>query len=638
MWISPGIWRKVSLLSNWRKTNMFDSYGRKGMAVLILLCIGSLYAQDMQAVDSLFYRGVAAYQNQQFRDSDQIFELLDEIYPNHHRSTATLLMRGKCSYKLEGYQRALKLFSSLCDNYPQSRYCDNAIYSMGNVYYRLNRFNNAVTKYLEVVEAGRDTRLMIKAAKHASDIMDFRLDQEQLKSLYETVKGEKSEAAVTLRLVRRELESKRFQTVRRRLQHYLEMHPESTYRPQFEKLLSQAENLGSRSLKIGVILPLSGSFEEQGRGLLQGIQYAVDQHNQNTGTKVDLVIRDSRSRVLTAIQAVQELCDNEEIVAIIGELESTITATISGIAQERKVSLLAPTATEDGITSIGSYIFQVNTSLNLRGKMLAEYAVSGLGLKRFAILAPADHYGMAIRDGFVETVENLEGEILTEIIYYEGSTDREQYLSTQLKAIRKAGIEQMVQDSLIVILPKEALEEMEELPQDTLYVSQQIPELTDSMALAVTSLDGILLPVHSEDLPIIMPQLAYYNLKSKFFGGAYWYDEEILDQNKSYIDGVVFLSDTYVNPANYQYHNFRNEFRSAMGTTPEKMQIYGYDTVRLLLQITGEKNMSRDEIRDRLAQMKQFEGIRGKLGFNEDRINPFLRLLQYRVGKIYQIK
>jgi hypothetical protein len=263
-------------------------------------------------------------------------------------------------------------------------------------------------------------------------------------------------------------------------------------------------------------------------------------------------------------------------------------------------------------------------------------------LKRFALLAPADRYGLAMRDGFVEKVETLGGKILTEVLYFEGAQDLEQYISTQLKGVRRVGIEQMVTDSLIVIVPKETLEEMNEAEErpspNRLYVSQEIPELVDSVALAVTSIDGIFLPVYSEDLPFVMPQLAYYNINAKIFGGTYWYNTEILDQNQSYVDGAVFLSDTYVNPANFQYHTFRDQYRSAMGNTPEQMEIYGYDTASLLLHVAREKTLSRDEIRERLAHLKQFEGIRGNLGFNEERINPYLRLLQYRVGKIYQIR
>jgi len=274
--------------------------------------------------------------------------------------------------------------------------------------------------------------------------------------------------------------------------------------------------------------------------------------------------------------------------------------------------------------------------------MLAEYAVSGLGLKRFAILAPADKYGTAMRDGFVETVEANEGEIVTEVVYFEGSSDQEQYISTQLKGIRKAGIERMVEDSLIVILPKEILEEKTEMEEilspDTLFVTQEIPELVDSVALAITTIDGIFLPVYSEDLPFVMPQIAYYNINAKIFGGSYWYNPEVLDQNKNYIDGAIFLSDTYANPANYKYHTFRDQYRLAMGKTPEQMEIYGYDTASLILHVAAERTLSREQIRERLVQLKQYEGIRGSLWFNDERINPFLRLLQYRVGKIYQIK
>ena len=68
------------------------------------------------------------------------------------------------------------------------------------------------------------------------------------------------------------------------------------------------------------------------------------------------------------------------------------------------------------------------------------------------------------------------------------------------------------------------------------------------------------------------------------------------------------------------------------------MEILGYDTANLLLEVVGEKALPREQIGEQLATMGRFSGIRGTISFNEDRINPYLRILQYRGGQIIQIK
>ena len=314
-----------------------------------------------------------------------------------------------------------------------------------------------------------------------------------------------------------------------------------------------------------------------------------------------------------------------------------LTAAIGAVTQERGVVLLAPTATENDLTSIGSMIFQLNSSLRVRAEMFAEYAVSGLGAKRFAVLAPADEYGRSMKDSFVQAVGRFGGELLAEKWYFEETRD----LGPQFKGIREAGIQRMIQDSLLVIVPEEEFDDLyAEQPKqgDVLYVKQTIPELVDSTDLAVTCFDGLFLPVYGEDLPYVIPQLAFYNLQARVFGGGYWNDAEILEDHRQYIDGVVFLSDFYVDPSDFAYYRFRDEYRKATGKTPGKMDVFGYDAAKLLLSIVGAKSLPRQEVRDRLARVQNFEGIRGKVSFNEERVNPFIRLLQYRGGRILPIR
>ena len=613
-----------------------------GLLLILLVVVFSIpkiiLAQDVQAVDSLFFRGVSLYREGEYQQALQLMKFLDRVYPNNQRTTAVLLMEGKSLYKLKEYQRSLNVFDKIIKDYPESQYFDDALYGIATVYYRLGSYTNAVKYLMDVIEKGEDKRLLKKAAKLSSDIMDFKMKDKDLKDLLRQISGERPKAAVTLRLARREIDKEHFQSAKEILQNFVEEYPKSAYVLQIEQLLTKAEKLGKKFLKIGVILPLSGSFSEQGKELLRGIQYAVDLHNQGGNEpNVELVVRDSRSHIVQAIRDAQDLCKNEEVIAIIGELESNITAAIGAVAQENGVVLLAPTATADSLTSIGSYIFQLNSSLSLQAKMIAEYAVSGLGLKRFAILAPADEYGQSMRDSFVNTVNRLGGQILVEKWYFEGAKD----LGPQFKAIREAGIKQMIDDSLLVIVPEDEFNvKYAEQPQQgkILYVKQTIPELVDSTALAVTSIDGIFLPVYAEDLPYVIPQFAFYNLGSQVFGGAYWNDPDVLNDNSRYIDGAIFLSDFYINPSNFNYYRFRDEYRKKNGKTPGKMAIYGYDTVELLLSVIQTESLSRKQIRDKLAKIHNFIGIRGKLSFNSNRVNISIPLLQYKGGKIIRIK
>ena len=577
------------------------------------------------------------YREGNYQEALRLLTLLDRVYPDHGRLTGSRLMQGKSLYKIGEYRRALDVFQKLVEDYPESGYMDDAVYGMGTAYYRMSAYRDAAKMFLEVVDRGRDRRLQRKAAKLSSEIMDSFLTNRDLEVLLSDVGGEQSQAAVAIRLAQREMDSKQFQSAQDILGAFLEAHPESSYASQITRLMRRAEESGKGSLKIGVILPLSGEFQEQGQGLLDGIRYAVNLHNIGEGAEVELVVKDSGGNIVRAVRAAQELCHQKDVLALIGDLRSEVTAAVAAVASENGVALLTPLALADGLASIGPSVFQMNGSLRSRGEELAQYAVGGLGLQKFAVMYPADTYGRAMYESFAEKVHELGGEVLAERWYFEGAED----LGPQFKAIREEGLSRMIEDSLIVIVPEEEYEELyfEEPHQDgILYVKDDIAMLVDSTDLAVTAFDGIFLPVYSEDLPYVMPQFAFYNIDARIFGGDYWHNMEALTDHQRYIDGVIFLTDYYIDPSNFKYFRFRDEFRRGVGKTPEKMEVFGYDTMTLLLSVAGEEALPRDEIRDRLARMGDHFGIRGVISLNEDRINRKIRLLQFRGGNILQIK
>ena len=252
---------------------------------------GALLGQETQPVDSLFFRGVSAYRGERYVEALQMLEFLDRVYPGHRRATGSLLMQGKSLYKIGEHHKALDVFERLVEAYPNSEYVDDALYGMATAFYRLGLYRDAVERLVEVVETSGDNRLLRKAAKLSSEIMDSHLNAGDLRTLLETISGERGRAAVALRLAQREIEKQHFQSAKDVLQDFVNRYPKSQYVFQMEQLLGRAERLGKGFLKLGVVLPLSGPRSEEGKELLGGIQYAVDIHNEEEGAKVELVVR-----------------------------------------------------------------------------------------------------------------------------------------------------------------------------------------------------------------------------------------------------------------------------------------------------------------------------------------------------------
>lgn len=602
-------------------------YSWKVYVLGIFLFIGffkNLWSSD--TIDSLFYRGVEVYRKGRYAESLRILENLDRTFPQHSRITASLLMQGKALYKLGEFQRAREAFQELIQFYPQSGYVDDAMYGLALVAYRENDIKKAVIELLALSARGGDKPLVEKAERLAVDMMQAYLTPYEQKSLIEELSNEKSKGFVALCWAQREFQESHFASVRAFLDEFLHHYPNNPYANALEKIRNRAEDLGKGVLKIGVILPLSGGLSDQGKKLLSGIQYGINAYNQNSSLKVELLVKDSQGNAIEAIQCAQWLTKQQEVVAIIGDLESHVTIAVAGVTQENEVPLIAPTAMEEGITSIGPYVFQLNGTLGGRAKALAEYAVASLGMRRFALLCPMDEMGRVIRNAFVSTVTALGGEIIAEKWYLQNTED----FSPQMRAIREAGLKWMVQDTLLSTHGGK----MDEFRKS--FVERKVARLLDQTEIPVTSIDGILILPTRENLTSILSQLRFFNLKAFILGSPVWDDPTFLRDHQLELEdlhGLVFYSDFYEDPYNPTLTAFRNGFQKATGKTPEKMEAIGYDAIRVILETIGERSISRSELRDRLAQLSSFRGVRGPISFIQDRVNSAFRLIQFREGK-----
>lgn len=582
-------------------------------------------------VDSLFYRGVEVYRRGKYAESLRIFENLDRTFPRHARITASLLMQGKALYKLGEFQRARETFQELIQFYPQSGYVDDAMYGLALVAYRENDVKGAITGLLALSARGGDKPLVEKAERLAVDMMGVFLTPYEQKGFIEELSDEKSKGFVALHWAQREFQEKHFANVRAFLDEFLRQYPHNPYANSLEKIRNRTVDLGKGIVKIGAILPLSGPLSDQGKKLLSGIQYGMEAYNQTGSLKVELLVKDSQGNAIEAIKCAQWMTKQQEVIAIIGDLESQVTEAVAGVTQENEVPLIAPTAMEEGITRIGPYVFQLNGSLSARAKALAEYAMSALGMKRFALLCPMEEVGRVIRNAFVATVTALGGEIIAEKWYTENTED----FSPQVRAIREAGLRWMVQDSLLSTHGGK----MDEFRKS--FVERKVARLLEQTEIPVTSIDGFLILPTQENLTSFLAQLRFYNLKTFILGSSVWDDPSFLREHQLELEelhGLIYYSDFYEDPYNTNLAEFRNGYKKATGKFPEKMEAIGYDAIRVVLEVLGDRSISRAEFRDRLTQLSSFRGVRGPISFTQDRVNPAFRLIQFREGRYILIR
>ncbi|MDZ7331247.1 MAG: ABC transporter substrate-binding protein [candidate division KSB1 bacterium] len=570
-------------------------------------------ARYVPEVEITFSEGVNEYRNQNYPRATDIFESLLYRTPLHQRITATYLMLGKSYYKMGLYKKSVSVLNELIEKYPQSNYLDDAYYTLGFNYYAQADYLNSLKAFLWVADFGKAKKLVEKSRNNALKIIDSNIAFTELQSLKDQITSPIASAIVTIKLSQRYLEQGNRDQAISLLQNFVQKFPDNPYLANVKQLLTKTNlSAPSADVVIGVILPLSGTYSQQARSLLTGMQYVQKKFNDTSQVKIRLVVKDSEGDIVKAVKAAQELARDNQIAAIIGELELEKTVAVAAVLDGFNIPLIVPATSGNGIASINNYIFQLNSDLETRGKQIARYAMQQLGLKTFATLAPADSYGKDMTDSFTATVDQLGGKIVAQKWYYADAQD----LSRQFKSIRDLGFQLSNKDSLVRYFSRELDDfRMEKVP--------------------VTGIDGVFFPCYTEEIQYLAPQFAYANLRAKIFGGEYWYDLEKLRANQNYVDGIVFCSSYYVDETSVDFIKFRNDFRIVTKRTPEIMELYGCDALSVLAHAIGHRKQNRQEIRDFLDELDKFPGIKGPITFKGNgRVNSEVRILTFKNGRI----
>jgi len=174
---------------------------------------------------------------------------------------------------------------------------------------------------------------------------------------------------------------------------------------------------------IGAILPLSGHGRELGAQALRGLLLAagtLDASAPGTGG-FRLAVRDDGGDPERASRAVADLVETDHVVAIVGPLESATAESAARAAEAVRVPLLVLSPRE-GLTQIGPNVFRAFWTAQIEAKALARHVVSGLGLRRIAILHVEAPYATSMKATFSAAVTDLGGSVVATQSYAAGTT------------------------------------------------------------------------------------------------------------------------------------------------------------------------------------------------------------------------
>jgi branched-chain amino acid transport system substrate-binding protein len=140
-------------------------------------------------------------------------------------------------------------------------------------------------------------------------------------------------------------------------------------------MLSSA--LAADSIKIGVMLPLTGRQAPFGRIQQKAVLMAADEINAGSGVnnkKIELIVADTQGNPDVGRAAVRKLINRDRVLVIGGGFSSTATWAAISIAQQNKIPFVVNSAAADKITEQGwEYIFRLNQPVSERLDAVAAF-------------------------------------------------------------------------------------------------------------------------------------------------------------------------------------------------------------------------------------------------------------------------
>ena len=134
-------------------------------------------------------------------------------------------------------------------------------------------------------------------------------------------------------------------------------------------------------IKVGVILPLSGSNSSQGAQSRRAIEMALQEINDAGGiesmggAKIEIIWADTESTPATAVSEAERLINQEGVQIVTGAYHSAVTLAASEVTERYGVPWFSPVSSDDSITQREGYryIFRMPEKTSWRAVQYLNY-------------------------------------------------------------------------------------------------------------------------------------------------------------------------------------------------------------------------------------------------------------------------
>ena len=349
-------------------------------------------------------------------------------------------------------------------------------------------------------------------------------------------------------------------------------------------------------LKIGVLLPLSGKFQDIGESFLKAIQLALyDISNEN----IKIYPKDSKGNALNAYKSAKEF-EEQGIQIVIGPI---FYENLERLGEINNITFISLTnKTEEIPKNTIAFGINIDSQVDILKKYFNKIDVS-----KTLLLSPNSEF--TYQSESVATKDVLK-------FYRTYSYDTNpKKITAEIEKITRYRERKKDLERRIEILEK----------SDLYKHKQELKKLEQMHTLGKINFDSVVVIDFGERLKSVLTSFMFSDISSKkvnFFTINQWFDETLFNENA--MQNLHFPSIDFDN-----LKKFNKKFSSTFNEKPNKVSILAYDALGLIYYCWFNNNFQFKK--DQLYNKKGFKGLQGEFFIEGNSSRQNLKI--YKISK-----
>jgi len=166
--------------------------------------------------------------------------------------------------------------------------------------------------------------------------------------------------------------------------------------------------LKTESVKVGVVVPLTGDAAVYGQDIRNGIELAKEDF---LGTNIEVIYEDA-CIAPDALKSAQKLVMADNVDLISGVFCIPAVNAIATQTKPLKIPIMMTATVPQALVDLNAYVFSPNSAINDEAYAQAEYAYNKLGSRKASILWMNSDFGKGYSDNFAKRFTELGGVIV----------------------------------------------------------------------------------------------------------------------------------------------------------------------------------------------------------------------------------